>query len=115
MVAFPLWFKIFLGWFAYWIITGILKHLSKEKTIIRFKTLPQDKKDKMLYIHSMRIKIDKFLFWCSPLYLFVVPFIIYTYQSAEFIKIMVLMISIYIVTIEDIMYRKSLIKKLKDD
>ena len=113
MVTFPLWFKIFLAWFLLTIILRVVKYFAIDKYVHKIVELPTGKKAKFLKSSAIVIKIYKFFFWASPLYLIVIPFLIYKYQPAEFFHMTVLQILVYIIILEDFLYRKHLVKKIK--
>ncbi len=115
MITFPLSFKIFLGWFLFVMILGIVKYFARDKYVHKLMELPTEKKAKLLKSYMLRIKIYKLFFWASPLYLIVIPFIIYKYSRQDFFHMTVMQILLYICLLEDFLYRKFVFGKLREN
>ena len=115
MITFPLWFKIFLGWFLFTMILGVVNYFARDKYAHKLMGLPTEKKTRFLKSCVLRIKIYKMFFLASPLYLIVIPFLIYKYNRQDFFHMTVLQILLYIGIVKDFLYRKFLIKKIKWD
>jgi hypothetical protein len=95
-------------------ILGIVKYFARDRYVPKLYELPTEKKTRLLKLNMLRIKIYKIFFWASPLYLIVIPFLIYKYQQTEFFHMTVLQILMYIGILEDFLYRKFLAEKLKE-
>lgn len=115
MVTFPWWFEIFLAWFLLTIIMGVVRYFTRDKRVHKIDELPTERKEKILESCAILIKIYKFFFWASPLYLVVIPFIIYKQQPAEFFHMTTMQIAVFITILQDFLYRKFLLKKIKQD
>ena len=114
MITFPLWFKIFLGWFGFLIITGTTRFLSKNKYIDSIKKMPDEKKEKLNKTYSFVLFILKFILWAIPINLFLVPYLIYKYSPDNFFHISVMMIIAYILVTEEFLFRRSVLSRLKN-
>jgi hypothetical protein len=109
----PWWFIILLILFLSGLISNCIRRLPKfrEKVITQSK----DKRDKLINACTKIIKVYKILFIMSPLYLFIIPYLSYRYSSSqEFIYGTAMCILLYIVIIEDFMFKKSIIKEIQD-
>ena len=111
----PIWFKLFLGFFGILIITGTIRYCRKGKIIQAVAKLSVEKKDALIKSYSTIVKIYKIFLWMFPLYLIVIPIIIYIYSHSNFIYFLIVMISIYVVILEDFIFRKSMISAYKND
>ncbi len=115
MITFPWWFKIFLGWFLFAMILGVVKYFARDKYIHKVTKLPPEKKARILKSYSLTIKIYKLLFWTSPIYLLILPFITYTYSKKSFFHITVMEILMYISILEDFLFKRFLFNRIKPD
>jgi len=99
-VTFPLWFKIYLGLFVVTIILVPLLHYTRrDKYILKYRELPEEKKIKNLESLMIAIKICKLFLWASPIYLIVLPFLCYKYVKQDFFYVTVLMIIVVIIDV----------------
>jgi hypothetical protein len=114
MVNSPLWFEISIGWFILIIISALVRYFKRDKYVQKIVELPTKSKAEKLKIYEFLLKIYRFLFWVSPLYI-VTCFMSYKYVPAEFFHITILIIMMYLVFIEEFIYRKNLIKKIKQN
>lgn len=112
MITFPIWFKCFLGLFGFVIITGTIRLVAKGKIIDSMKILSDEKRNKLLKSSSQLVKIYKYFIWAIPLNLIIIPYIFYRNIPKEFFHITVMMSIVYVVTIEDYFYRKSIVNSL---
>jgi len=115
MITFPLWFKIFLGWFLFTMIMGIVNYFMRDKYVDKLTKLPIEKKARILKSYSLTIKIYKLFLWASPIYLIVVPFIIYKYSEQSFFHVSVMIILVYIGILKDFLNKRFLFNKIKPD
>jgi len=113
-VTFPLRFKIILGWSLLTIILAVVKYFVRDKSIHKIVELPTERKVNFLKSCVFIIKMYKLLFWAFPLQI-VLCFIFYKYLPAEFFHITTLMIIVYFIVLEDFLYRKFLVKKIKQN
>lgn len=109
----PIWFKLFLGLFGILILTGTIRYCLKGKTILTVAKLTVEKKDALIRKHSTIIKVYKIFLWMTPLYLIVIPIIIYIYSRSDFIYFLILMVLIVVVVLEDFIFRRSIISAYK--
>ena len=112
MITFPFWFKIFIGLFAFCIVTGAIRFFTKNKLISTLRKSPDEKKNKLLRIYTMEIKVNKIFLMLAPLNLILVPYIFYLYRPQNFFHIVVMMCIIYILIVEDYLFRKSILSNL---
>jgi hypothetical protein len=115
MLAIPLWFKILLAWFLLAITLGLVKYFARDKYVHRNIQSSKEKRATIFKSNLMIIKLYKYFFWSSPLFLIVIPFLTYKYDRTEFFHITVLQILLYILIFQDFQFRKFLIKKLKEN
>ena len=69
MVTFPFWFKLFLGLCAFSIVTQAIRYFTKNKLISTFEKYPDKKRNKLLRIYAVEIKINKIFLMLGPIYL----------------------------------------------
>jgi hypothetical protein len=67
MITFPLWFDFFLGIFCFLIITGALRHFTKDKIVSSINKLPIEKKEKFISSYSSVVKIYKLFLFLIPI------------------------------------------------
>ena len=109
----PRWFQIFLGLFAFLLVTMVIRRLSRFTKRIIF--LPKDKRERLTHSRLTIIKINKIMFILSPVYLIIIPLIFYAYRSyQDFIYTTVMFILLYIIIFEDFMFSKSILKEIKE-
>ena len=112
MITFPFWFKIFLGCFGMLIITGTIRLLFKNKFIDSINKLSAEKKDKLIKTNSFLVKILKVFLLALPLNLILIPYLFYTYSPENFFHIFVMMVVVYVLVTEELLFRRSIIIKL---
>ena len=113
---FPLWFDMFLGCFAFSVIMSIVVRFLQVKNSQAYVELPKIKKDKLIRLYTRQVKIFKIMFWLAPLYLLVIPILIYKYAPTEsLLQIIILEILAYIGVILVYMNRKHVINLLKKE
>jgi hypothetical protein len=111
----PIWFKLFLGLFGILILTATIRYCLKGKTIQAVAKLTAEKRDTIIEKHSTIIKIYQIFLWMFPLYLIVIPIVIYIYSRSDFIYFLIMMVLIFVVVLEDFIFRRSLISAYKND
>jgi len=114
MITFPLWFKFFLGLFCFLIITGTLRHFTKNKIVVSVNKLPIEKKKKFMSSYASVVKIHKLLLFLIPINLLAVPYAVYMYQPDRFFHISVLMVMVYVIILDDLIYRRSILNNVKE-
>jgi len=114
MITFPLWFKFFLGLFCFQIITGTIRHFKKNQFVSSIEKLPIEKKEKIIITFASVIKIHKLLLFILPISLIGVPYAVYKYQPENFFHISVIEIMVYMMIINDLIFRRSVLMKLKE-
>jgi len=115
MVTFPLWFKIFLGCSLFSVILGMIKYFVRDKYVNAIVKLPTERKAKFLKSYVNMIKLYKLFFWvASPLYL-VIPPLTYKYSPANFFHVTTTEIIIYIIILQNFLYRKHVVNKINLD
>ena len=113
MITFPLWFKIFLGLFCFLIFTGTFRRFSIDKIVISVEKLPIEKKEKFLGSYQYAVKIHKILLYMIPINMIAVPYAIYKYQPDHFFHTSVLVVLVYVMIVDDLSFRQSVLKKVK--
>lgn len=114
-ITFPFWFQIFLGWSGFLVLTGILRRLSKSKTIQTMKKLPNDRTEKMIYSYSSALRIEKVFILALPVLFVFVSYLLYIVRSEEFLHIVIVMSIAYAFMIEDFFYRRSMLVSIKEE
>ena len=114
MIAFPLWFKIFLGVFCFLIFTGAFRRIRMVKVVQSIKGLPVERKKRFIKSYETAVKAHTILLILIPLNLIAVPYFIYKYQSENFFHLSVLMVLVYLTVIDDFLYRRSISNKVKE-
>jgi hypothetical protein len=97
----------------FFVVTGIYRRVSFEKTINKINTLDDQKKQIFHETTISAIKIYRFLLYMTPICLFAIPYVIYVYTPKNFANLLIVMIIMYIVIIEEYMFRKKFLKRLK--
>ena len=114
MITFPLWFKLFLGFFGLLIITGTIRRLTKNKYIDSVNKLSAEKKEQFVQTNSSLVKITKLFLWISPILLLLIPFILYTYSPSFFFHYFVMMCIVFIIVTDEFLFRRSVLQRIKN-
>jgi hypothetical protein len=112
MITFPFWFKIVLGLCAFCLVTQAARFFTKNKLISTFKNYPDEKRNKLLRIYTVEIKINKIFLMLSPINLIIIPYLVYLYRPQNFFHIAVMTCFAYIFLFEDYLFRKSILQNL---
>ena len=112
MATIPLWFKIFLAFAGIATVSGVVNYFLKDKRVKYYLDLSDEKREKIIKSNLITIKLYRFLFWLSPVYLFLAPFIFYKYYPSDFLYYLVAMILIYLFALKDFLFRKSILKRI---
>ena len=114
MITFPFWFTIFVTFGIIFIIHTSYILFTKDRYIDKYiNKLSSDKIERRIKAYSRIIKVLKLLFWATPVYLIVIPYIFYTYLSSDiFFHYFVMMIITYILLIEAFLIDKSMLLNL---
>jgi hypothetical protein len=108
----PWYFIINLGLFAAALVTGFMKHLPKYRE--RITALSKDEQERAVKIWLKIIRLYKIFLILMPLYLGLLPYLLYIYTPQDFIYLTILLILVYLFIIEDYMFRKVLIKEMQE-
>jgi len=108
MITFPLWLKIYLVLSFIVIIWQTYGLLSINKYIASIKHLPDKQKNDKIKENYRAFKILKIIFWHTPIYLVVIPYILYDKPKLLF-QYSVMIIIIYIIAIECFVCKKSVL------
>jgi len=108
----PWWFEIYLGLFVLSLITGAIRRLPKFRR--RAISLSKDKRDRLVHNYLKLIKYYKIMFILIPLYLFILPYMLYCYVPHHFIYGTAMLIMMYIMIFVSFIDRKSLLKDLQE-
>jgi hypothetical protein len=111
IISFPLWYKIFLGWFGLTIITGIFRRLSKNKIIEAIKKSPKENVEKIVNSYSKLLKIYKIYLLAFPLTLILLPYLTYVYSRYNLFHTTSILLLMYVVVIEDYFFRRSIVRE----
>ena len=112
MESIPLIFKIIYGLSAFMIISGLMKYCTRNKIANLIQNYPEQRKEKIVRSYVNTLKVYKIMFWLSPVYLIIVPYIIYIYDQKDFTYLLIAMFFIYIYTLLDFFLRKSILSKI---
>jgi len=115
MITFPLWFKIFLGSGFFTIILISYNLLTKDKFIANIKELHDGEIENKMVRNLRIVKALKLFFYATPVYLILLPYLFYIYNPEELLHYLVLIIITYVVTIEDFLFRKSIVLEFKQN
>ncbi len=116
MITYPLWFKVFLGFGCFAVIIGLLKHFAKNKMVDSINLWPNEKKKKIITSYTRMILIEKIYVYSTP----VIFFVLYgCYKSRPehpetFFHIMVIEFICLILLTNDLIYKRSILKKVKE-
>jgi hypothetical protein len=109
----PWWFIIILLLFIMSLISNCIRRLPKSRN--KVISLSKDKIDKLMYSYVKLIKICKIMFVMIPVYLFILPYLLYRYlYSQEFIYRTAMLILMYIMLLDIFILQKSIIKEIQD-
>ena len=86
----------------------------KNKIISSIKKLPIEKKEKYITSYSLLAKIYKLLLFLIPINLVAVPYAIYIYQPESFFHIFVIEVLVYVLIVDDLLYRRSVLIKIRE-
>jgi hypothetical protein len=95
-------------------ITGALRRFMKDKIVSSVNKLPIDKKRKFTTSYSSVVKIYKLFLFLMPISLVAVPYALYTYQPESFFHIFVLEVLVYVLIVDDLLYRRSVLIKIRE-
>jgi hypothetical protein len=112
MTTIPLWFKIFLAFAGITTVSGVVNYFLKDKRVKYYLDLSDEKREKIIKSNLLTIKLYRFLFWLSPVYLFLTPFIYYKYFPSELLYYLVAIVLMYLFALKDFLYKKSIVKKI---
>ncbi len=104
----PFYFKILLGLFVLSLVSASIRRLPKFRN--RIISLSKEKREKLVHSWVRLNKFYKIFFILSPLYLFIIPYALYSYRPQEFIYETALMIMMYLLIFEDFLFRKAILK-----
>jgi membrane protease YdiL (CAAX protease family) len=79
----------------------------------RFFLLPKDKRDRLAQSYLKLIKGYKLMFILIPIYLGLLPYLLYRYIPQDFIYGMAMVILMYLVILEEYLFRKWIVKEIK--
>jgi hypothetical protein len=106
----PWWFIIYLILFIITLISASFRRLPKFRK--RVISMSQDKRDKLIHSYAGIIKICKIMFIMTPVYLFIMPYLLYHYCSFQlFFYGTAMLILMYLMLLEDFIFKKSILKK----
>jgi Trk-type K+ transport system membrane component len=107
------WFKVCIGCGVFALIMAPIRRRSYKKRRNLLLSSPREKKEKLLKIYFNLFKIYKLLFWLSPLYFLLLPYLLYYHAPEYFISITLLFSLMYLLTIEDYLFRRKVVKDLE--
>lgn len=107
----PIVFKIIYAIFCFTLICFIPVLLFINKLTETIKNLPD--KERMRYRNSSMklLKIDKIMFWTSPLNLIIVPYILFINFPDEFIYMTICMVLVYLLLLMNYFIWKMILLK----
>jgi len=95
------------------VLTGTLRRISIDKIVHSIKELPVEKKENFVGSYQFAVKIHKILLYIIPINMIAVPYAVYKYQPNHFFHISVFMALVYVFIIDDLLYKQTIIKKVK--
>lgn len=84
------------------------------KIVLSIKGLPIKKQERIIKSYKTAVKTHTILLFLIPLNLIAVPYLIYKYQPENFFHISVLLVLVYLTVIDDLLYRRSILNKVKE-
>jgi len=119
-LSFLIAFLLVTGAFAS--ITGVVMRLLRERITNKLIKLSKDRQEKLLNNYVRQLKLYKFILWQTPLYVLVflliyhyTPYMLQNLQTETIIEIVVIMIFYYLSTVLNLLNKKLVIKKLKEN
>ncbi len=107
----PIFFKIIYAIFCFSLVCFLPVILFISKLIEPMKNLP-DKERMRIRNSSMKLlKIDKIMFWTSPLNLIVVPYIFFINFPEEFIHMTICLLLMYLLLLMSYFISKMILLK----
>lgn len=101
-----------LGFFCFLLITGTFRRFSMGKIVQTVQELPIEKK----FVSSNKsiLKILKIFLFMIPLNMIAVPYFVYKYEPVNCFHIFVLESIAYVLVTDDVLFRRSILKRLKE-
>ena len=106
-------FKVTIGLFVLLLITGTSRRFVMAKTIRLIFGLPDEKRRNLIHVYERTISAWRILFWLAPLYLLLIPTIIYFSLPSSFLLITTLLIGAYFMLIDDFYYKRKILKAIE--
>jgi hypothetical protein len=117
---FSILLKILIGLFAITLITGTFRRLFINKIITSLLALPDEKKERVIYVYQRVIQAWKILFWIIPIPVFLLgiafslssllPLATQKLIYQVFLTGTIAMAGLYIFALDDFCYKKKLLK-----
>jgi len=95
------------------VITLPVKLISKNKIIDAIMKLPEDKINEQKKRNYIIMNLYKILLFAAPIYLILMPCLIYIYQPQEFFHTVTIFLIMYFFIVENYFFRRSIINKIK--
>ncbi len=108
------WFRIVLALAIFIIIYGIMIYLTKDRILKRFSALPEEKRLKLFQSFSHLIVVYKILFWVWPIYLILVPLLIYFYLYEEFFLVVTAVVVMYLAILVGFLYSRMILQATRN-
>jgi hypothetical protein len=80
----------------------------------RIFSFPKKKKDKFVHSSIQVMKTYKIIFILIPVYLGLLPYLLYRYTPQDFMFGTTMLILMYILIIESYLYRKGMLREIKE-
>lgn len=108
-----LWFKIFFAFALLGMVTDGVRYIFRNRFYREAIKLPKDKREKILQASVDLVKLCKYSFWASPLYVAAMIYL-FGYGSIEFYLVLLLYSMLETVMIVKYLFRRKLITVLKN-
>ena len=98
----------------YYNIPDVKREIENEIRIINsIMKSPENKINELRKRYSNIITLYKIMLFATPIYLILIPYLIYIYRPQEFFHVVTIFIIMYVFIIESYFFRLSIINKIK--
>ncbi len=88
--------------------------MLKRRLIVRLLDAPEETRQVIIHADVKILFVYKIIFWMAPLYLLVLPIFAFIFLKEIFLYLTGAMAALYVVFLEDFLYRKSILKAIRN-
>jgi hypothetical protein len=113
MITFPLWFKIYLAFAAYCLLSLVLMLRSKNRTLKRIRAVPAEKKERIRKAYVLMLTCYRIFLWAIPLHSVLIPWAIYVWDPKGFFHTTLAVVLADVVAVVEFRYRRAILMSMK--